>query len=646
MNRQRVAMVVASIVLIAPSAGFAETDDFPMVRVTEQTQILETLKAEHPRLILDRGKVEQLRELVETDPLAKKWYAGIRKRANEVLDAKVASYDIPDGRRLLGMSRTVVDRMYLLGLCWQIDRDRKYADRAWLDLQAAARFPDWNPAHFLDTAEMTAAFGIGYDWMFDAWTAARRKTIREALVKHGLKEGMKGYAGGGASRGWWAKGKNNWNQVCNGGLATGALAIADEQPELAAAIVWHACKGLPIAMKHFAPDGGWYEGPGYWGYAMRYNVQVLACLDSALGKDFGLSTMPGFANAGDFYLQMRGASGKSFNYADAGEGHVRHSALLWLASKFDRPALAAYQAKHSIGEVTDLIWYEPTLLDGKAPPLPVAASFRKVEVAAARTRWDDPDALYVGVKVGRNGISHAHLDLGSFVFDALGKRWVTELGADDYNLPDFFGKKRNDYYRIRAEGNNTLVINPSRHQPDQAGDAFCRITRCETVGRTRIIETDLTNAYAEHGAKRVVRTFRLTPSRLAITDQIALDGAGEAWWFAHVRRSNVTVADNGRSATLKQGDQAVNVTLVKPASAKLVKMLAQPLATSPQPAGQNPNNGAKLLNPAPGLNRVIRGDIPQWGKADLRRAIYKLAVHVTDVESTTIEVVFAPVVDD
>jgi hypothetical protein len=32
---------------------------------------------------------------------------------------------------------------------------------------AAAAFSDWNPSHFLDVAEMTAALAIGYDWLYE-----------------------------------------------------------------------------------------------------------------------------------------------------------------------------------------------------------------------------------------------------------------------------------------------------------------------------------------------------------------------------------------------------------------------------------------------------------------------------------------------
>lgn len=69
-------------------------------------------------------------------------------------------------------------------------------------------------------------------------------------------------------------------------------------------------------------------------------------------------------------------------------------------------------------------------------------------------------------------------------------------------------------------------------------------------------------------------------------------------------------------------------------------MPAQPLATSPQPEGQNPNDGSKLFNPATGKPLVKAGDIPKWGEPDPDKAIHKLAVHVTNVTNTTLELAF------
>ena len=64
----------------------------------------------------------------------------------------------------------MVGRTYTLALMYRLHGDRRYVDRLWRDLDAVAAFPDFNPKHFLDTAEMTHALGVAYDWLYDAWS--------------------------------------------------------------------------------------------------------------------------------------------------------------------------------------------------------------------------------------------------------------------------------------------------------------------------------------------------------------------------------------------------------------------------------------------------------------------------------------------
>ena len=62
-----------------------------------------------------------------------------------------------------------------------------------------------------------------------------------------------------------------------------ALAIADEEPQLAARIVYEAVRSVPLAMQHYAPDGAGTEGVTYWDYGSRYNIVLLSSLETALG---------------------------------------------------------------------------------------------------------------------------------------------------------------------------------------------------------------------------------------------------------------------------------------------------------------------------------------------------------------------------
>ena len=128
---------------------------------------LEGLRAAHPRLIALDSDIARVRSLVKSDARAGALYASVKENADRILDAPPVVHRLI-GPRLLDQSRRALDRIYTLALIYRVEGGRKYLDRAVKELRAAAAFPDWNPSHFLDVAEMTHAFAIGYDWLYDA----------------------------------------------------------------------------------------------------------------------------------------------------------------------------------------------------------------------------------------------------------------------------------------------------------------------------------------------------------------------------------------------------------------------------------------------------------------------------------------------
>jgi hypothetical protein len=371
----------------------------------------------------------------------------------------------------------------------------------------------------------------------------------------------------------------------------GALALADVEPELAGEFLVAALKSLPPAMRHFAPDGAWNEGPGYWNYATAYNVVFLAALETALGTDFGLSQIPGFAEAGMFPIYATGPLGRTFNYADGGEGTIRAPQMFWLARTFDRPAYAAYQRRVASADPLDLLWLPPA--EGVRVALPLDRYFREAEVVTFRSAWEDPDALFVGFKAGDNQANHSNLDLGSFVLDALGVRWVVDLGADNYNLPGYFGGQRWTYYRMRAEGHNTVLINPGS-APDQDPKAAARITKFASQPAHAFAVADLTPAYPKP-ARQVKRGIAILDRRqVLIQDELESEPPAEVWWFMHTP-AEIEIATDGRSATLTRDRQRLVARVLAPADARLTSREAEPLPSSPHPEKQARNDGVRKL---------------------------------------------------
>jgi hypothetical protein len=478
--------------------------------------ILSTLEPAHPRLMLKEADLGFLRASHAEDPILQKCWQEVQKDADAYLKKSPLVYR-KIGPRLLSVSRDCLGRIYALALAYRWTGDEKYAAKAKENLLEVCAFRDWNPSHFLDTAEMSHAVGVGYDWLYSYLDEPTRATIRQALIEKGLKPGLEVYA----KNGWWATSEYNWNQVCNSGMIIGALAIAETDPSYAEQIVPRAVKSLPIALKSYGPDGAWGEGPGYWSYATHYTAYGLTALDTALGNTFGLLEIDGLSKAGFFPISTAGPTGLYLNLADVGERSSRRpmACMFWLARTFHNPMYA--QSEHEqlakrAASAAHLVWYTAR------PPARAVRNkqldyyFRgPVEVVTMRSAWDDPNALFLGIKAGYNQVNHGHLDLGNFELDALGVRWARDLGSDNYNLPGYWDAKRGgqrwSYYRLNSASHSIPMLGGQNQDP-LAKSSF---TKTEINGARPAAIVSLTEAY-EDFVRSAARGVALIEGRRAV----------------------------------------------------------------------------------------------------------------------------------
>ena len=566
------------------------------VEVPAPEAILRTLRSGHPRLIAPAGQEAEIRRLMKEHESARAIYRWLVDRANQILKEKPVEYRLI-GPRLLGESRRCLERVYTLATVYRLEGDRKYARRAIEEMLTAAGFKDWNPSHFLDTAEMTHALAVGYDWLFDVLTDDEKRTIRQAIVEKGLREGEKVYKAGG----WWSRSRYNWNQVCNGGMTIGALAVADEEPELAGWIIHQACRSLPIAMQEYAPDGAWAEGPGYWNYATSYTVYMLAALQTALGTDFGLSDLPGFSEAGTFRIHVIGPSRLAFNFADGGEGAGSSSSMFWLARRFDKPKYAWHEREFIQGRSALHLWWFDPRGEGLHDE-PLARHFRHADVVMMRSSWEPGIGFYVGLKGGDNAVNHSHLELGSFVLDYEGVRFVSDLGPDDYNLPGYFGRQRWTYYRLNTEGQNTLWINRSNQDPR----AVAPVTHFSVTPTRMEAEVDLSAAYRQHVGKVTRRVILEQTSDnswiVTIRDRLEKAEGAEIQWHMHTRAKPSL---HGSRIQLSAGGKTLGMQIVSPKGANFELLPCNP----PPPQRQNEGFskvGIRLRGTAEPMEIVVR----------------------------------------
>lgn len=524
----------------------------------------------HPRLLLPAGGEERIRHAMSVDSGLTMVHERILDKCREVLSAKPVER-IKQGKRLLGVSREALQRIYYLSYAYRMTGDRKYARRAEQELLAVCDFTDWNPSHFLDVGEMVMAIAIGYDWLNDELSPDTRSKVRHAIVEKGFK------AAENSKDAWFYNSKTNWNSVCNGGLLYGALSIYEDNPEEARTIIEKCIETNPKVMEGYGPDGGYPEGFMYWGYGTAFQVLLIDALESVLRTDFGIASAPGFLDSARFMQFMSAPSGRCFNFSDAHPIPEANMMLFWFADKLGDPSVVYLEQKYLADKKARFA--EPRLL----PSLMIFASrldLDKIEapegqywlndgdtpVFIYRSGWDSPDDTYLGVKGGSASTSHAHMDGGAFVYERDGVRWAIDLGMQDYYSLESAGVdlwnqrqdgERWEVFRIGNKAHNTLTVNGERHSV--AGKAI--ITDTFRTAERKGAALDLSPLFA--GAlDKAIRTVTLDfNDNLEVTDSITTpaDREAEVMWVM-ATEADARIIDD-RSIELTQDGRKMLLTV-------------------------------------------------------------------------------------
>jgi hypothetical protein len=567
-----------------------------------------------PRLLVRPEDVARAHAQAERDPDAARLHEALRARAHALLREPVTTPMFEPGRPvMLPTSRQLLQRVLVLGAGNLLRPDAALVAQARAELASCAGFADWNPSHFLDTAEMAAGFAVALDWLGRDLDVDARRVVVRALVDKALVPGREQFRRGT----FWTHASHNWNLVCNGGLVLACLAIEDEEPALAAEMLGLCLASARGAFASFAPDGGWNEGPAYWDYATQYAVTLAAALESA-GKPNPFAAAPGFAATGRFRRHMESPAGRMFNFADAPEGRRRSPQLEWLARRYGDPIDAAW-SRRAIGANGDplaILWRADRAALPEDASEPRAAWFRGADTVAMRARWGDAGVPWLAIKGGDNAANHAHLDLGSFVFETAGRRFAIDLGPEDYALPGYFSAEtRFRYYRCSSQGHN-VVTPEGRNQNLRAAARIVGLADLRDEILTRI---DLDAAYAP---ARWQRGAALVGDAVVLRDEIERPMA-ERWIWAWHTRGAITI--DGRAARITDGSQQLTLTLIEPDG--LTFAVADARGVPPA----DPNDGVrKLVVAAPAGSgplhlAVVASPAAAPSAAALARARTKLA---------------------
>jgi hypothetical protein len=521
----------------------------------------------HPRILLHKGEEKNIQNTIAGDKIWSGMHQAILAESDDLLQKPVLER-IQIGRRLLDKSREAIRRIFFLSYAYRLSQQPKYYQRAEKEMLAIAAFSDWNPSHFLDVAEMTMAMAIGYDWLYGQLSPASRIAIKEAILRKGLEPSLD------AKNNSWLKAEHNWNQVCNAGMAYGAMAIYEDEPALAKQLINRAIETIVLPMADYAPDGAYPEGYGYWGYGTSFNVMFNSAIEKLFGKDFGLNEKPGFLKTAGYLENMTGPSGKPFNYSDAGGNGGLQPAMFWFASKqkdpsllwVERSRLLTTDPKTQVGNrllPAIMLWGAGTSIDKiQAPPSTMWVGKGKNPVALMRTSWTDPYAIFVGMKGGSVSVNHAHMDIGSFVMEADGVRWAMDFGMQDYESLEskgikLFGRtqdaERWTVFRLTNLVHNTLAIN-NQHQ---RVDGYAPITSTSVDPSFQQATTDMTAVYKGALTKANRGIAIVNKAYVLVQDEVeTLDQPTTLRWTL-LTPASVAITGNNRAELTKDGKKLI-----------------------------------------------------------------------------------------
>ncbi len=572
--------------------------DFPAETIEDDTYIRPTaaalaeaaLEAGHPRVLVNRAKIDQINN--SDNGYVKAWRTELIKRADNAIGSDAFSYTISNTGSMDDIPQSIA-RMMDLGLAYMLTGQTKYTDKAWQEAKklidyrieynlasgGTGYFNDWNSRSYLDVGEVSFILAICYDWMYDAWTPAQKKEISDAVLKNSIDLTYNIYHGNPIADDaiksdsdktytTWYNSKSNWNAVCNGGVFVAAMAFMEADAFKCGTVAEATMRGLEYMMEIYNPGGGWNEGPSYWAYALKYLTAALATMETASGSHYGISHAAGFINTPLYSMSLEGKAGVA-GFGDVSGSRVKAPMLFYWSRVFAKPeyTAAAIYGLENFGftpDAFDLIYFDPNMDTGdyRAPTDYYYPGSETLSFNSANS--------FVAITGGKGKMSnHDHLDSGSVIVDIRGNRVFNDIGAEHYKADGYFAENRFLYFRARPEGHNIFIINPDKLTDTDGTSAYYgQRTGAEskiTDYKPGVLSAamDLTQAYARD-AEASSRRIELDGDKVIITDTITglINAANSIYWNWYIKYGDederhiftefgdVTVNDDKASATI------------------------------------------------------------------------------------------------
>jgi hypothetical protein len=450
--------------ILGKMAGFTPgptlLDDLKNLKVP----LVQGYAAQHPRLIFSPGdKADLVKRAAENKIL---WDAVLASaKSLKSPDSVPAPEVIRSGAKYWR-----IERVQSAALAWFVTSDREYLDGAVRWMVAHCKEPVWGDT-YRPNLDLVASWylyhiAIAYDILKNEMSEADRKLVRDGLAEHAryihahhdpydTKEKIR-Y-------------DQNHTYIPMVALTAASLGLLEDVPE-SKHWMTRAYAVLRRSRYVLSEDGYYYEGYGYWTYALNWHARGAELLERATGER--MFEIPALRDTWKFglHLSLPGLPG-AYDIGDAGgwaeDGSrtmmkVTNYAMLWKiatknASGPSRAVGDLYAARTQDLDypATSFLWFDPAVAPTPLEQIEPYHYFDDHGVVAWRSGWNAEATCYLfrcGPPLGHKALAkldqfkdwimncgHVHPDIGAFwmyakgTYLAVGTGYTAEKWTRDHN---------------------------------------------------------------------------------------------------------------------------------------------------------------------------------------------------------------------
>jgi hypothetical protein len=437
--------------ILGKMAGFIPgptlLDDLKNLKVP----LAEGYAAQHPRLLFTPGDRAELQK--RSEERADLWKAVVASAQRLQPEESLPTPEVIRS----GAKYWRIERVQSAALAWFVTGKKEYSEPAIRWMVAHCQEPVWGDT-YRPNLDLVASWylyhiAIGYDILKSEMSGQDRVLVRDGLAAHArfIYAEMDPHDGKRFSY------DQNHTYIPTVGMAAAALALLEEVPD---AKYWLTRSYGVLRRSRYVQneDGYYYEGIGYWTYALNWHARGAELLARATGEK--LFDLPVLRDTWRFglHLSLPGKPG-AFGVGDSGSWSngklndlsFNNYSMLWevasqAGSGESRTVADLYAARQPDNDypATAFLWFNP-----KVEPVPLDRIkpyhyFADQDVIAWRSGWDAGATSYLfrcgpplghkaAAKLGqlkdwRMNCGHVHPDIGAFWIYAKGAYLAVDTG--------------------------------------------------------------------------------------------------------------------------------------------------------------------------------------------------------------------------